>query len=535
MNDHETKPSKPITTKQSSSLPILPLLSTCTIGSATEYCWASGEAVLIPYLSRHGVSPSVVSTIYLSNPTVGLWIQPLLGRYSDRWNKRVVFVVGLGILGCFGVVVLLCATSLCELFRVGTAGSSTSNSSYSGTLEENDTDESDNNIVFGAAIITLSFVAFGISDICYDCLLIPGRALLDDLAVPLQRSEEANAIFTGFQLVGRLVALLVVSSDMTNTGFWGLYSNDEESKEDVHFKAVLSTNVLYLMGVICIVLCGVEDVGSRPVEINGCQSCDDDDEDEADETDGFISSYRDGSRAHGLTSNANANANEDDNFQMKHSNKTKYQPLSITSPEESSSSSDTAHHYSLSICSYKLDATVLLVAVQAAGWTSITSQSFMWTAWRGEQIGSIDLALQGVVGIVTSAILPTLNKYLGASTVWLASELFFHLLMMSVAFAHVDTNTPRIISALCGINYAIHATNGLAVAADVVADPSKRARTIAMVNNALPMGQLVTALFGGSIAQYFDGFQNVFVCFGGVGCVVTGAVWIVSFKQGLFG
>jgi hypothetical protein len=55
-----------------------------------------------------------------------------------------------------------------------------------------------------------------------------------------------------------------------------------------------------------------------------------------------------------------------------------------------------------------------------------------------------------------------------------------------------------------------------------------------MVNNALPMGQLVTALFGGMIAQYFDGFQNVFVCFGAVGCIVTGFVWIVSSRQGLF-
>jgi Na+/melibiose symporter-like transporter len=436
----------------------------------------------------------------------------MLGRWIDKLNRRVVFVVGLSLVGCFGVTVLICKESLCAFF-FGVGANAVS-------LDDGTTDDT----VFGPAIIAVAFLSFGIADICYDCLLIPGRALLDDLAVPLQRSDEANAIFTGFQLVGRLVAMLVVSSNMTNAGFWGLYDIDDG---DGHFKAVLSTNVLYLIGVVGIVLWGVKDVGARQVVVDDDSHARVDDEDVAEETENFITNDRDG-----ITSIGDDNSIQ--HQQMKHSNKTKYQPLSIASEEESSSTNNTHSHHSLSICSYKLDATVLLVAVQAAGWTSITSQSFMWTAWRGEQIGSIDLALQGVVGILTSAILPRLNKCIGASTVWLASELLFHLLMMSVAFTHVDSIVPRIISALCGINYAIHATNGLTVAADVVADPSKRARTIAMVNNALPMGQLVTALFGGSIAQYFGGFQNVFVCFGGVGCVVTASVWIVSSKQGLF-
>ena len=47
---------------------IIPLFAICSIGSAVEYCWALGEVVLVPYLTKHQVPTWVVSTIYLSNP-----------------------------------------------------------------------------------------------------------------------------------------------------------------------------------------------------------------------------------------------------------------------------------------------------------------------------------------------------------------------------------------------------------------------------------------------------------------------------------
>lgn len=188
----------------------------------------------------------------------------------------------------------------------------------------------------------------------------------------------------------------------------------------------------------------------------------------------------------------------------------------------------------------KPDASVLLCTVQAAGWVGICAQSFFWTSWRGEEVGCIDLALQGVVGMVTAALIPRANAYFGTASVWCGSELFFHLLMMSVGLmsspdeSSTRWNAPRIVGALSGINYAVHATNGLILAADIVSDPSKRARTIAMVNNALPMGQLITAISGGVIAQYFGGFEYVFICYGVLGVVVTTLVWVYSSSQCLF-
>ena len=47
---------------------LISLIAICTIGSVVEFSWASGEAVLVPYLSKHGVRQWMVSTVYLANP-----------------------------------------------------------------------------------------------------------------------------------------------------------------------------------------------------------------------------------------------------------------------------------------------------------------------------------------------------------------------------------------------------------------------------------------------------------------------------------
>jgi len=55
-----------------------------------------------------------------------------------------------------------------------------------------------------------------------------------------------------------------------------------------------------------------------------------------------------------------------------------------------------------------------------------------------------------------------------------------------------------------------------------------------MVNNTLPAGQLVIAVLGGAIAQSAGGFRMVFVWCGGVGFVLTAALWATAEREGLF-
>mmetsp|Transcript_18086 Transcript_18086/g.39060 ORF Transcript_18086/g.39060 Transcript_18086/m.39060 type:complete len:129 (+) Transcript_18086:1052-1438(+) len=92
-------------------------------------------------------------------------------------------------------------------------------------------------------------------------------------------------------------------------------------------------------------------------------------------------------------------------------------------------------------------------------------------------------------------------------------------------------NISRKISAMSGVNYAVHATNGLIVAANILSGPSKRARTTAMVNNTLPMGQFVTALLVGTISHYCGGFEYTFFWFGVVGSILTTVACIAATKQ----
>ena len=445
-------------------LPAFPLLAICSIGSAVEFCWAAGETVLVPHLAKHGVRQWIISTIYLTNPTLGLWTQPRLGAWSDKIGRRVPFVVGLVLVAVGGIAILLSAFPLEQRIMGWQELKMDATSPF---------------------YIAFAFLGFGAADICFDCLLIPGRALLDDLTVPVGRSEEANALFTAFQLGGRLLALLLGGSAWSVSGFGGLFRG-----EDAHFDACFTACAVVLFCTMLFVVHSVKEdnynngISDAPADASKPIMEEEEEEEEA----GY----------------------HDNRLLVADTQKASQQP-------------------------WFLRPDVLLCVVQAVGWIGITSQMFFWTAWRGERVGCIDFAISVIVGMLALALLPVANRHFGAATVWLASELFFHFSLISTFLvAHDGGITPRIICALGGINYAVHATNGLLVAAAIVDDPTNRARTIAMVNNCLPMGQLVTAAIGGTIAELLGGFQYTFVCFGFVGCLVTSSVWIVSSRRGLF-
>jgi len=117
-------------------------------------------------------------------------------------------------------------------------------------------EEDDNDDTLSTTSIIMSFVGFGLADICFDCLLIPGRALLDDLTVPHGHSNEGNALFTAFQLGGRLIALLIGSSTLTTSGLFGLFIND------AHFNACFVLSAVYLLISMISVVLFVDDRGA---------------------------------------------------------------------------------------------------------------------------------------------------------------------------------------------------------------------------------------------------------------------------------
>ena len=402
---------------------------------------------------------------YQTCQTLGLFIQPRIGAWSDKLNQRIPFVVLLSMTALVGLIILMAAVPLTQ--KLGT-------SSYVQRSGEESTTTS-----ISTAAIVLAFIGFGLADICFDCLLIPGRALLNDMTTTGYSHEVTNSIFTGLQLCGRLIALFVGSSSWTMSGLWGLYTSDP------HFNACLTISAVYILLSMIAVVLFVDDKGATYDTINDTIN------------------------------------DEEEELQIVHQ----------TNPNLTiNNSSCHAEHGTSEASRHTLDASVLLCAVQAVGWVGICALSFFWTSWREEEVGCTDLAIQSIVGLLSAGCLPKANEHFGAARVWLASELSFHLLLMS----SVAWKSPRVLCALTGINYTIHQTNGLIVAVDIASDPvANRASIIAMVNNTLPMGQLVVAVFGGAIAQYFGGFTYVFVCFGSLGALVTSAVWIYASKYDL--
>lgn len=157
---------------------------------------------------------SCVSTLAPFAQTIGLCVQPRLGAWSDRLNRRVPFVVGLSLIALLGVVVLMAAAP------------STRALGFSEHDEDDDggnASEIHNSIAMPPVAIATAFVGFGLADVCFDCLLIPGRALLHDTSAAAD-SSRGDELFTGFQMLGRLLALVI--SSRTGNGLWGLYEGE---------------------------------------------------------------------------------------------------------------------------------------------------------------------------------------------------------------------------------------------------------------------------------------------------------------------
>ena len=85
------------------------LVAISLVGAAVEFTWASGEAVIEPFLLQFWPA-STASFVFLANPAVSLWLQPLLGQASDRctsrFGRRRPFIVGLTVTGILGLAMV---------------------------------------------------------------------------------------------------------------------------------------------------------------------------------------------------------------------------------------------------------------------------------------------------------------------------------------------------------------------------------------------------------------------------------------------
>lgn len=91
------------------AVPLRTLVAISAIGAAVEFTWSSGEVVIEPFLLQFWPA-STASFVFLANPAISLWLQPLLGQASDRctsrFGRRRPFIIGLTITGLVGLTIL---------------------------------------------------------------------------------------------------------------------------------------------------------------------------------------------------------------------------------------------------------------------------------------------------------------------------------------------------------------------------------------------------------------------------------------------
>ena len=178
------------------------------ISFAVGFVWGIGDATIIPFLLNHGVSNTIASLVFLTNPIIGVFLHPLIGRASDNCTsslgKRRPFILGFAALLVLGCVLQVFADSL-----------------------------------DGVAVIAVIFAGFFLVDSCADQFLGPGRSMMLDM-VNEEHYDTANAIFA-FSLSLGWVAAFVVGAFPIEDLFPSSFFPDSISAANIHIELLIGT------------------------------------------------------------------------------------------------------------------------------------------------------------------------------------------------------------------------------------------------------------------------------------------------------
>ena len=68
------------------------IIRMCLPPVAVSVGWSIGETLLTPYLISLGLSESICNMVWLANPLLGVFLQPMFGHWSDKlvssWGRR---------------------------------------------------------------------------------------------------------------------------------------------------------------------------------------------------------------------------------------------------------------------------------------------------------------------------------------------------------------------------------------------------------------------------------------------------------------
>lgn len=165
-------------------VPLRILARVASVAAGVQFGWALQLSLLTPYVQVLGISHTWASYIWLCGPISGMFVQPLVGYYSDRcqssWGRRRPFIV-IGA-GHVVVAVILIGFSADIGYLLG------------------------DSLTSRPRAIFVFVLGFWLLDLANNVLQGPCRALLADLSGRNQRrTRSANAFYSLFMAVGNVL------------------------------------------------------------------------------------------------------------------------------------------------------------------------------------------------------------------------------------------------------------------------------------------------------------------------------------------
>ncbi|XP_059454482.1 sucrose transport protein-like [Corylus avellana] len=166
--------------------PLGKIVLVASMAAGVQFGWALQLSLLTPYVQLLGIPHTWAPFIWLCGPISGLFVQPIVGYYSDRstsrFGRRRPFIAAGSFLVAIAVFLIGYAADLGRLF-----GDSTDNTTKT-------------------RAIAIFVVGFWILDVANNMLQGPCRALLADLSGDDQKMmRTGNALFSFFMAVGNVL------------------------------------------------------------------------------------------------------------------------------------------------------------------------------------------------------------------------------------------------------------------------------------------------------------------------------------------
>jgi len=182
-------------------------LNIASVGAfPTEFTWAMGECLIVPFLLSCGCPYFMTSYVWLFSPIMDSWLQPLYSQWSDNLAKRSDVCCGFGGRKPF----LLFFAILASLGLIVTPFSI----NIASWLVPRQREDRNNEVLWLSVCIAL--VGYTIMDTSHGHMLIPARSLMSDIAYTRKEVDEANSRFCLFQALGRVCGTLLLCVNWTD-------------------------------------------------------------------------------------------------------------------------------------------------------------------------------------------------------------------------------------------------------------------------------------------------------------------------------